>query len=87
MIADRSPHGLVELRRDQFGRLERAVVHDPGGPIETVFERDRFGRVVAETSSGRTVRSVLDAEGRRHERAISDGPVTRYSTSSPSTSC
>src|SRR5262249_53155876 len=42
------------------------------------FERDAFGRVIAEKQGGRTIRYEYDAQGRRAVRILPGGETTRF---------
>lgn len=82
VLAERSHHGTLAYARDALGRLTKAVVDEPGGPIVNELERDAFGRIVREVSSvrgeARETRHAYDAKGRRTERVLPNGEVTRY---------
>ncbi len=77
VLAERSPHGTFAYARDALGRLTKAVVDEPGGPIVNELERDAFGRIVREGSSvrgeARETRHAYDAKGRRTERVLPNG--------------
>jgi RHS repeat-associated protein len=82
VVTERSPHGQLVFERDALGRLTKATVAEHGGPVVTELERDVFGRVVREVSlvrgEARETRHVYDAKGRRVERTLPNGEVTKY---------
>ncbi|MCQ4045922.1 putative T7SS-secreted protein [Streptantibioticus rubrisoli] len=59
---------------DASGRLTRAVNPD----AEVVWQRDALGRVLTETTNGRTIRYAYDAAGRRTERTTPGGAVSHW---------
>ncbi|HZF52539.1 MAG TPA: DUF6531 domain-containing protein [Polyangiaceae bacterium] len=69
----------VGYARDHVGRLLGAALVEAGGErIETLFERDALGRVVAARQGDRAIRYAHDALGRRIERLLPNGARTRY---------
>jgi YD repeat-containing protein len=70
IVEARSGDSVSTFTRDAVGRLVRAVERPGTGdlPVDLRLERDRLGRVVAETCNGRTVTSAYDPLGRRVER-------------------
>ena len=78
VVGEESTDGPITFRRDTMGRLLGAALEQDGRKVVTLFERDRLGRVVAETQDGRHIRHELDALGRQVARTMPDGTVTRY---------
>ncbi|WP_437297527.1 PAAR-like domain-containing protein [Sorangium sp. So ce426] len=79
LTADETPDDVIRYARDRMGRLLGAVLEEPSGlPVQTWFERDRFGHVVCERQGDKAVRFGYDARGRRIERVMPDGARTRY---------
>ena len=78
LVVDESPQGSIKLERDQLGHLKRAVLAEYNGKVVTAFERDRLGRIVAESQGERTIRYEYDARGRRVGRILPNGATTHY---------
>jgi len=70
VVLERSSDGGIVYQRDELGRLLEAVVQDPDGDVVTRFERDAFGRLLAEEQDGQRIEYVLDEQGRRAERRL-----------------
>lgn len=74
-VAVRRPDGsTARYAYDGLDRLVRAITTD----TELVLERDEFGRVVAETVDGRTVRTGYDLDGRMVRRETPSGAVSEW---------
>jgi RHS repeat-associated protein len=84
IIEARTGESVSTFTRDAAGRLVRAIEQPGAGDLPVVdlrLERDRLGRVVAETCNGRTVTSTYDPLGRRVERRTpSAASVWEYDT-------
>jgi RHS repeat-associated protein len=78
LVADRSPHGSINLERDRLGYLKRAVVSEHDGKVITQFEREGFGRVIKEIQGDRAISFTHDDRGRRTTRTLPNGSTTRY---------
>ena len=78
VVEDRGSDVQVTFDRDMLGRIDRAVCQDVTGKVVTQFERDRFGRIVADIQNGRAVRYEYDERGRRTARVLPDGERTEY---------
>jgi RHS repeat-associated protein len=78
VLREESTDGPINFQRDRMGRLLGAVVEQDGRQVVTLFERDHLGRVVAEMQDGRRLRYAYDTRGRRTERVMPDGAMTRY---------
>ena len=78
LAIDKTSEDSITFRRDEQGRLLAALVEGPGIRHETRFERDPFGRVVAEIEGDRRVSYEVDAAGSRTSRVLPNGVVTRY---------
>ncbi|HSN99767.1 MAG TPA: RHS repeat-associated core domain-containing protein [Candidatus Nanopelagicales bacterium] len=78
VVEDTSPHGPRTFRRDAEGRLLEARLEEGPETSSVIFERDAFGRVVAETQDRETIRYEYDAENRVVARTLPIGEVTRY---------
>ncbi|WP_437632439.1 DUF6531 domain-containing protein [Sorangium sp. So ce854] len=79
VVSERASDGsAVSYGRDRVGRLLAAVIEEDGQRVETWFERDALGRVVAERQGDRAIRYGHDARGRRAVRVMPDGATTRY---------
>jgi RHS repeat-associated protein len=75
---ENSPHGTLKYTRDNVGRLLEAAVMETSGKTVVQFERDPFGRVVAEIQNGQRIEFEHDAHGRRTLRRLPGGETTRY---------
>lgn len=75
---EQSPDAVLKFRRNSLGQIETALVEEATGTVRTELSRDRFGRVIAESQDDRTIRYGYDKSGRRTERTLPDGSVTRY---------
>ncbi|WP_437611793.1 DUF6531 domain-containing protein [Sorangium sp. So ce834] len=78
LVVEQSTDGPVTYQRDRLGRLLGAVLEQDGQTVVTRLERDRLGRVVAETQGERRIGYHLDASGRRVARIMPTGEATRY---------
>ncbi|WP_437318624.1 restriction endonuclease fold toxin [Sorangium sp. So ce385] len=78
LVREDATDGPISFYRDSLGRLLGAAVEQDGKRVVTRFERDAFGRLVAETQGESTIRYGYDARGRRVSRAMPDGTTTRY---------
>jgi RHS repeat-associated protein len=78
VIAEQSPHGGINHKRNERGWLLESVLDEHGGKIVNRFERDALGRVIAEHQNDRTIRHEIDARGRRSARSLHEGATTRY---------
>jgi len=78
LLEDRSPDGDIVFQRDPLGRLLQAVLTEAPGKVVNIFERDRFGRLIAERQNGREIRYEYDDRGRRAARVLPGGETTRY---------
>jgi RHS repeat-associated protein len=78
LALDKTREDARIFARDPLGRLVSAVVESVGGRDEIRFERDGFGRVLAEARGARRVRYDVDAMGRRTQRVLPNGAATRY---------
>ncbi|AUX39750.1 uncharacterized protein SOCE26_011450 [Sorangium cellulosum] len=78
VVREDSADGPIHLHRDRMGRLLGGTVEQGGQRIETRLLRDALGRVIADTQGDRTLRYTVDARGRRVERVMPDGAMTRY---------
>jgi RHS repeat-associated protein len=72
-----SAHGTITFERDPVGRVLRAAIEDGPETIEVAFERDDFGRIVAERQGQYSVEREYDDEGRPKTRKVL-GETTRY---------
>jgi RHS repeat-associated protein len=73
MVTEQSSEGETSYTWDPMGRVVSAR-----GESEIVFERDKLGRITAETVNGRTVASIYDQAGRRTRRTTPSGTFTDY---------
>ncbi|WP_438018541.1 DUF6531 domain-containing protein [Sorangium sp. So ce315] len=79
LVGEQSTDGTITYERDRVGRLVGAVLEQDGQTVVTRLERDRLGRVVAETQGKSRIGYQLDASGRRAARIMPTGEATRYS--------
>ncbi len=83
VVEDRTDGATTTYQHDALGRLLAATL-TPHRASEgerasiTTFERDPFGRVIAEAQGDRRLVFEYDAEGRRTRRILPDGATTRY---------
>lgn len=79
LVSDGASDGSVTaFGRDRAGRIVAAVIEEGGARVETVFERDPLGRLVAERQGDQVTRFRYDAHGRRTARVLPNGDETRY---------
>jgi RHS repeat-associated protein len=79
LIGEQGSDGsALTFQRDRVGRLLRAVMDDGREQVDTTFERDALGRLVAERQGDRAVASTYDGRGRRVTRVMPNGATTRY---------
>jgi RHS repeat-associated protein len=78
LVEDISPHGNIRFERDEQGRLLRAVVEEHDGEVVTEIARDAYGRTIAETQGGETLRFAYDVAGRLASRELPGEVTTRY---------
>jgi RHS repeat-associated protein len=78
VLEDRGADVQITFERDSEGRLVRAVCTDAMATVVTEIERDAWGRVVAETQNGRTLRREYDGYGRTTARVVAEGVRTEY---------
>ena len=78
VLREDSTDGPITFERDCMGRLLGTSMEQEGRKVITSFERDHFGRIVAEVQNGRRLRYELDARGRTTARVLPDGATTRY---------
>jgi len=74
VVRRRSGSAVTTLSYDAQGRITRAV--NPDADVE--FERDRLGRVLAETINGRMLACFYDVTGRRVARRTPSGVESRW---------
>ncbi|SDH88958.1 RHS repeat-associated core domain-containing protein [Actinokineospora alba] len=72
--AKHSGPATTSYEHDALGRMTRTTSPD----ADVHFERDVLGRVLAETTNGRTVRSVYDPRGNRIRRETPSGAVSEW---------
>jgi RHS repeat-associated protein len=79
IVQESSTHGDIEYARDPQGWLIEATLVE--GPVTSRvrFERDAFGRVIAEEQDGQAIRYEHDIEGRVVARYLPSGELTRFS--------
>ncbi len=82
VVVDKSSDGGITFARDGLGRLLEAVVQEQDGrDVVTRFERDAFGRLLAEEQDGQRIEYALDEQGRRAERRLPEAAgsaLTQY---------
>ncbi|MFS8066469.1 MAG: HNH/endonuclease VII fold putative polymorphic toxin, partial [Byssovorax sp.] len=83
VVEDRTADATTTYQHDALGLLLAATLtsHRPAEgerPAVTTFERDPFGRIIAEAHGDRRLVLEYDAESRRTLRILPDGARTRY---------
>ncbi|MFI5615290.1 RHS repeat-associated core domain-containing protein [Amycolatopsis sp. NPDC051903] len=69
LVGRRTPHGLTTYSYDPVGRLRRAE----NGDAVIEYERDERGRVIAQTTNGRTTTFAYAPDGTRVHRRTPSG--------------
>lgn len=77
-VLETTPHGDVEIFRDELGRIVGAVLDEPLGKVTTTFEYDELGRLVAEGTNGQVVRYEYGPRNLVSARILPGGETTRY---------
>ena len=73
-----TPDLRIEYARDKLGRLIATKAEGYKEIIQTKFERDADGRIVADEQQGRKISYARDVEGRVVERLLPNGARTKY---------